>query len=384
MVTQVPLLDLRRFDAAQEAEMVETFRRVLKSGHYILGPEVDGLEKECADYLKVKHAIGVSSGTDALLVALMALDIGPGDEVICPTYTFFATAGCVWRTGAKPVFVEIDPVTYNCDPADIARKVTAKTKAIMPVHLFGQCAEMNPLLDLSKSKGIPIIEDAAQAIGSEYQGNRAGAMGAIGCFSFFPSKNLGCLGDGGLVTTNDDVLAEKLKVLRAHGGKPKYYHGIVGGNFRIDALQAALIRVKLKQLDASTEARQKNAALYTQLLTNAGIATYSTSADAKQKPLWLPVVKQNRHIFNQYILRLPQEGARDRLRSFLNERKVGTEVYYPVPMHLQQCFASLGHKEGDFPLSEAAAKQTIAIPIFPELTEEEIRFVVDQLVAFFK
>jgi dTDP-4-amino-4,6-dideoxygalactose transaminase len=383
-IKKVPLLDLRR-DAGLDPELEEAFRRVLRSGHYILGPEVDALEAECARYLGVKHALGVSSGTDALLLALMALDVGTGDEVICPTFTFFATAGTVWRTGARPVFVDIDPVSYNCDPRAIAAKVTPRTKAIIPVHLFGQAAEMDPILEIGRERGIPVIEDAAQALGSDYKGKRVGGLGAFGCFSFFPSKNLGAFGDAGLVTTNDDALAERATIMRAHGGKPKYYHQVVGGNFRIDALQAALIRVKLGHLDAYTAARQRNAALYEKLLLESGHAVLGQAGRSGTRPaIQLPVVSQSRHIFNQYVLRIPGAGARDNLRKFLAERGVGTEVYYPVPMHEQRCFASLGHKVGDFTASEAAARETVAVPIFPELTEPEIRYVVDQISAFMR
>jgi dTDP-4-amino-4,6-dideoxygalactose transaminase len=368
-VDRVPLLDLRRAGAELDAELEQAFGRVLRSGHYILGPEVEAFEQECARYIGVKHALGVSSGTDALLLALMALGIGAGDEVICPTYTFFATAGCIWRTGAKPVFVDCDPETYNITADLIAPKVTPRTKAIVPVHLFGQCADMTPIVELAKASGISIVEDAAQAIGSEHHGRRAGSLGEYGCFSFFPSKNLGALGDAGLVTTNDDALTEKARVYRAHGSKPKYFHHVVGGNFRIDALQAALLRVKLKHLDNWTARRKQNAAAYTELLSGA-------------PRIQLPVTRENRHIYNQYVIRVVGEGGRDRLQAFLKERKIGTEVYYPVPMHLQKCFSSLGHQVGDFPVSELAAAQTVAIPIFPELTREEIEWVASSIVEF--
>jgi dTDP-4-amino-4,6-dideoxygalactose transaminase len=367
-MTKVPLLDLRRGGDDLDRELQDAFARVLASGHYILGPEVDALERETAAYCGSKHAIGVSSGTDALLLALMALGIGPGDEVICPTYTFFASAGAIWRLGAKPVFVDSDPRTFNCDPADVARKLSPRTKAIMPVHLFGQCAEVAPLL----LHGLPLIEDAAQAIGAEADGHRAGTRGAFGCFSFFPSKNLGALGDAGLVTTDDDALAEKARILRTHGGKPKYHHAVVGANFRIDALQAALLRVKLPRLDGWTAARQANAARYDRGL--AGLV-------ARQQ-LTTPFVTGTRHIWNQYVVRVAG-GRRDALRQFLGEHGVGTEIYYPVPMHLQKCFASLGHRQGDFPVAEAAAKDSLALPIFPELRADEIDHVVARLDAFF-
>jgi dTDP-4-amino-4,6-dideoxygalactose transaminase len=370
---KVPLLDLRRHGKAVDDELREAFNRVLVSGHYILGPEVDTLEKECATYVGAKHAIGVSSGTDALLLALMALGVGPGDDVVCPTYTFFATAGTIARLGARPVFTDIDPASYNAGLEQIEPRLTAKTKVIMPVHLFGQCGDMQPLAELARSRRIHLVEDAAQAIGARFRAQSAGTSGAFGCFSFFPSKNLGALGDAGLVTSDDDGLAEKARIVRAHGSKPKYYHRIVGGNFRIDALQAALIRVKLKRLDEYTAARQKNADLYRKLFADTGLVG---------NKLVLPAVVGSRHIYNQFILRVT-DGSRDRLRTWLAEKGVGTEVYYPVPMHMQECFASLGHKEGDFPVSEAAARETLAIPIFPELTAEEIGYVVAEIVRFF-
>jgi dTDP-4-amino-4,6-dideoxygalactose transaminase len=388
-------LDLRRQSAEIDAELEDAFRRVLRSGHYILGPEVDALEKECAQYIGVKHAIGVSSGSDALLVALMALGIGPGDEVICPTYTFFATAGAIWRLGAKPVFCDINPTCYNCDASSIKRCLTPQTKAVIPVHLFGQCADMDPIVELAREKGLHVIEDAAQAIGAEYRGKRAGTMGSLACFSFFPSKNLGALGDAGLLTTSDDALAEKARILRSHGGKPKYYHHVVGGNFRIDALQAALIRVKLRHLDEATKRRQANASLYTELFQLSELAAPNTcespcsqscprSSPADPTKVLLPVTCQSRHIYNQYVIRVAGEGRRDRLQAFLKDKKIGTEIYYPVPMHLQSCFASLSYKSGSFPVAEAAARETLALPIFPELTGDEIRYVVDRILEFFR
>lgn len=384
-VKQVPLLDLKRFDADYEKEVLETFERVFRSGYFILGPEVQALEEECAGYVGASHGVGVSSGTDALLIALMALGVGPGDEVICPTYTFFATAGSIWRSGARPVFVDNEPdgSTHNCDPEDVARKITDRTKAIIPVHLFGQCAEMGPILEVAGKRGIPVVEDAAQAIGSRYGEKGAGAIGSMGCFSFFPSKNLGAMGDGGLVTTDDDELADRLRVLRVHGSRPKYHHHVVGGNFRLDALQAALIRVKLRRLDAATEGRQRNADLYRRLLTGSGVAVADDSAESGQRPVSLPVERQTRHIYNQFVIRVHGAGQRDRLREHLKDNGVGTEVYYPVPMHLQQCFHELGHGEGDFPVAEAASRETLALPIFPELTEDEISYVADQIASFF-
>jgi len=394
----VPLLDLTRYNDEVMDEFREAFERVLQSGHYILGQEVEAFEKECAEYIGVKHAIGISSGTDALLLALMALGIGAGDEVICPTYSFFATAGSIWRMGAKPVFVDSNPVCYNLDPAQIESKVTARTKAVMPVHLYGQCAEMDKIMEISRSNGIPVIEDAAQAIGAEYKNRGAGTMGAFGCFSFFPSKNLGAFGDAGLLTTDDDELAAKARILRTHGAEPKYYHRLVGANFRIDALQAALLRVKLRRLNDYTAKRQDNAALYTKLLMESGVAAFNagtntcaahcasstTSVDATTAKLLLPVACQSKHIYNQYIVRVKGAGQREELRSFLKNKNVATEIYYPVPSHLQECFVALDHAPGDFPVAESAAAETLALPIFPELTAGEIQYVAEQIVAFFQ
>ena len=368
MATRVPLLDLTRFDRDLEARLCETAVGVIRSGRYIMGPEVTGLEAECAEYCGCKYAIAVSSGTDALLLAMMALDLGPGDEVICPTYTFFATAGTIWRTSARPVFVDNDPETYNLDPDEVRARITDRTKAIVPVHLFGQCADMGPILDVARDRGLAVIEDAAQAIGSEYKERRAGSMGTFGCFSFFPSKNLGAFGDGGLVTCNDEALAGKARIMRTHGGKPKYYHSVVGGNFRMDALQAALVRVKLPYLDGWTAARQRNADVYDRLF-------------AKVEGVSRPVRRESRHIFNQYVIRV-SAGRRDALKKHLNDHGIGAEVYYPVPMHVQECFASLGHEPGEFPHAELAAAETLAVPIFPELTGEEIETVVAEVEAF--
>ncbi|MDX2053508.1 MAG: DegT/DnrJ/EryC1/StrS family aminotransferase [Polyangiaceae bacterium] len=377
----VPLLDLRRGGAELDAELISAFEGVLKSGHYILGPEVEALERECAEYSQCRFGIGVSSGTDALLAALMAIDLQPGDEVICPTYTFFATAGSIWRTGARPVFVDSVPDSLNLDPKDVEKKITPRTKAIVAVHLFGQCADMEPVLAIARRHGLKVIEDAAQAIGAEYQGRRAGSLGDVGCFSFFPSKNLGGFGDGGMITTNDEALNERLRVLRAHGSKPKYYHSLVGGNFRLDAVQAALIRVKLRRLDGYTQARQKNAARYDELFLASSQANKWSAGAASTRLFTLPSALQTRHVFNQYIVTVAG-GQRDALRKHLQAEGIGTEVYYPVPMHLQACFSSLGHKVGDFPVAEAAAQDTVAIPIFPELTGEEVESVVRSMLAF--
>ena len=313
----------------------------------------------------------------------MAEGIGPGDEVITTPYTFFATAGAIARTGAKPVFVDIDPDTYNIDPEGIEAKITKNTKAILPVHLYGQCAEMDPILDIADRRGMPVIEDAAQAIGAEYKGRRAGSMGRYGCFSFFPSKNLGAAGDGGLVTTSDDAVAERLRVLRVHGSKPKYYHALIGGNFRFDALQAAIVAVKLRHLDRWTAGRQANAARYRRLFEAAGLAVPSP-ANARgivgEGLVQLPYeVPGNRHIYNQFVIRVPR---RDELQAYLKEQKIGNEVYYPVPLHLQQCFAYLGHREGDFPESERAARETLALPIYPELSDQQAEQVVASIGRF--
>jgi dTDP-4-amino-4,6-dideoxygalactose transaminase len=392
-VNKVPFLDLRRHGPEVDGELENAFRRVLQSGQYIMGPEVEALEQECAAYIGARYAIGVSSGTDALILALMTLGIGPGDEVICPTYTFFAPAGAIGRVGARPVFCDIAPTCYNCDPESVAKCITDKTKAIIPVHLFGQCAHMSAILSIAADAGVCVVEDAAQAIGAQCAAGRAGSMGAMGCFSFFPSKNLGALGDAGLVTTHDAGWAAKAKILRKQGAEPKHHHHAVGGNFRIDALQSALIRVKLKRLDDCTARRQNNARLYDKLFTESGIAAQSTcesgsgaqcrtSPVAESARLLLPAVCQPRHIFNQYVVRVRGEGVRDKLRDFLRWRNVGTEIYYPVPMHMQKCFESLGYRAGAFPIAEQAARETLALPIFPELTQDEIRYVVEQVVGF--
>jgi dTDP-4-amino-4,6-dideoxygalactose transaminase len=379
MTTRVPLLDLRRVDAALDHELVEAFRRVLESGHYVLGPEVDAFESECAAYLGCKHALGVSSGTDALLLSLMALGVGPGDEVICPTFSFFATAGTVWRTGARPVFVDSSLDDFNATNGQVAAKITSRTKAIIPVHLFGQVADIAALRSIAGN--VAIVEDAAQAFGAG-PAKGAGTQGALGCFSFFPSKNLGGFGDSGLVVTGDDELAERARVLRAHGSKPKYYHHVVGGNFRIDALQAALLRPKLRRLDGWTERRRANAALYESLFSAAGIAAQNVGQSSDSAAVLWPRTIREKHIYNQYCIRV-LGGVRDRLREHLAQRGVGTEVYYPLPLHMQSCFAELGHRMGDFPVAERLASECLALPIFPELHSKEIHYVVDCIAGFF-
>ncbi len=372
----VPLLDLKAQYATIREEIRAAVDAVLESQQCILGPAVAECEAKLAPYCGCPHAVTVSSGSDALLISLMAENIGPGDEVITTPYTFFATAGAIARTGAKPVFVDIDPRTYNIDPAGIEAKITKRTKAIMPVHLYGQCADMDPILDVAGRHGIPVIEDAAQAIGAEYKGRRAGSMGRYGCFSFFPSKNLGAAGDGGMVTTTDAAVAERLRILRVHGSKPKYYHAMIGGNFRFDSLQAAIISVKLGHLEKWTAGRQANAARYRRLFEAAGLSLPSPAGRGAggeglvQLPYEAP---GNRHIYNQFVIRVPR---RDGLQAYLREQKVGNEVYYPVPLHVQQCFAYLGHREGDFPQSEAAAQQTLALPIYPELSDQQAEWVV--------
>lgn len=372
---QVPLLDLKAQYATIKPEVDAAIAEVMESNHFILGPKVEQCEKEIARYSNCSHAVGVSSGSDALLACLMAENIGPGDEVITSPYTFFATVGAIARLGATPVFVDIDPETYNMDTAQIAAKVTPKTRAIMPVHLYGQMADMDTIMEVAKKHNLIVIEDGAQAIGAESKGRRAGSIGHFGCFSFFPSKNLGAAGDGGMIVTNDPQRAEKLKVLRAHGSKPKYHHKVLGGNFRLDAIQAAVVSAKLPHLDKWTAGRQRNAKLYDKLFAQAGV---TTAANSLQR-VTLPRVTGNRHIFNQYVIRVTR---RDQLQAALKQRDIGTEVYYPVTMHLQECFAYLGHRPGAFPESERAAEQTLALPIYPELSEEQIRYVADCVCEF--
>lgn len=363
----VPLLDLSRMHAPIQNALEEAVQSVLRSGRYIGGPEVEALEQEIAEYVGARHAIGVSSGTDALLVSLMALGVGPGDEVLTTVFSFFATAGAIVRVGAKPVFLDIELSTYNLDPQYIEDRITAATKAIIVVHLYGQCADMDPLLDAARRHNIHVIEDAAQAIGAEYtEGRRAGTMGCCGCFSFFPSKNLGAAGDGGMVVTSDDRVAEKLRLLRNHGAKPKYYHRHIGGNFRLDPIQAAILRVKLPHLDTWTAARQANARRYRALLTE-------QTGDG----LTLPADKWDRHIYNQFVIRT---ANRDKLLAHLRDHDIGCEIYYPVPFHQQDCFGYLGYEASDFPRANQAADETLALPVFPGLTEAEINEVVDAVL----
>jgi dTDP-4-amino-4,6-dideoxygalactose transaminase len=382
---QVPLLDLKAQYAAIRPELDAVVAEVMASQQFILGPQVQACEQAVASYSGCAHGIGVSSGTDALLVCLMAEGIGAGDEVITSPYTFFATAGSIARLGAKPVFVDIDPVTYNLRVDQIAAKITAHTRAIIPVHLYGQMADMDAVMQVAQKHRLVVIEDAAQAIGAEDKGRRAGSIGHYGCFSFFPSKNLGAAGDGGMVVTQDAQRAEKVRRLRGHGMQPKYYHQLIGGNFRFDTLQAAVVLAKLPHLDGWTSGRQRNAERYNRLFKETGLAIADSSqrvSQAKGAPcLFLPKVVASRHIFNQYVIRT---ARREQLRAALQAKGIGTEVYYPVPLHLQECFAYLGYRAGAFPESEGAAAETLALPIFPELSEPQARYVVDCIAEFLR
>ncbi len=362
-----------------EKEVKKALDEVMETQQFILGPKVESLEEAIAKYCNTRYAIGVASGSDALFLALLALGIGPGDEVILPPFTFFATAGSVSRAGATPVFVDIDPETYNVDPSRVEEKITPKTKAILPVHLYGQCADMDPILRLAKSKHLFVIEDAAQALGSEYKptpgspGRKAGGIGEIGCFSFFPTKNLGAFGDAGMMVSNDPSLAERMKLLRVHGGQRKYFHKLIGINSRLDAIQAAILLSKFNHLERWHEARQKRAERYRELFQDLLPSVPG---------LRLPAIQyENRHIFHQYVIRAPE---RDQLRQYLLQEGVGTEVYYPVPLHLQECYSFLNHRPNDFPVSERAAQEVLALPIFPELTEDQQVYVVDRIKTFYQ
>lgn len=356
----IPLLDLKAQYASIREEIDAAVREVFTSQHFILGPHVEELEKKVAESCGVKHAVGVASGTDALLLALRAVGTSPGDEVVTSTFSFFATAGAIVNAGAIPVFVDINPKTFNLDPAQVEKVVTNKTRAVIPVHLFGQCAEMDPLVEFARYKKLDLIEDAAQAIGAKYKNRPAGALGHIGCFSFYPTKNLGGAGDGGMVVTDDDKLAEGVRLLRVHGARSKYYHEIVGTNSRLDELQAAVLLVKLRHLDEWAEARRKNAAFYDAAFKGSDVKTPYAEL-------------YNYHVYNQYVVRVPdREAVTERMK----KAEIGFEIYYPLPLHLQKAFASLGGKLGDFPLAETAAKETLAIPVYPELTEEQMDLVV--------
>lgn len=373
----VPLLDLGAQNEPLRMKILDAIDQVIRSHSFILGPDVQRLEERIAAYCNVRFAVGVTSGTDALLVSLMAFGVGGGDEVITTPYSFFATAGAIARTGATPVFVDIDPRTYNIDAEAVLGAITDRTKAILPVHLFGQCAEMTAIVKVGRERRIPVIEDAAQAIGAEYRdGRRAGSMGDVGCFSFYPSKNLGAMGDAGMVITNDAEIAERLRVLRVHGSKPKYYHHLVGGNFRLDSIQAAVLNVKLDRLDEWTEARIENAKTYDALFEEFGLLGTVGTPDR----IYEREAISHDHIFNQYVIRVPR---RDELRRYLKAHGIGSEVYYPVPLHLQQCFHHLGYKEGAYPEAERAAKETLALPIYPEITEAQRALVVRTVRDFF-
>jgi len=391
---KVPLLDVNAQNLPLEEELTATFTRVLRSGRFIMGPEVEALEAEVAEFVGARHGIGVTSGTDAILLSLMALDIGPGDEVLCPTFTFFATAGCIARTGATPVFVDACPVCFNLDIDDAARKVTAKTKAIIPVHLFGQSAEMDAVMALASEHGLRVIEDGAQAIGSRYRGRGCGSMGDFGTYSFFPSKNLGGFGDGGMVVCNDESLAERARILRMHGSQPKYYHREVGGNFRLDPLQAALLRVKMRHYDDYTRARQGNAAYYAEKLSALeGVVSakpeHCCCASAQEEALGeagivLPArYDHNEHIWNQFTLRVRGEGRRDALRQHLVDCGIGCEIYYPLTMDQQECFADLpeSSRMGNG-VAHQLASEVLSIPVYPELTREMQDVVVASIAEF--
>ncbi|MCA1616350.1 MAG: DegT/DnrJ/EryC1/StrS family aminotransferase [Acidobacteria bacterium] len=369
---RVPLLDLKRQHAALRDELRAATDRVLDSQQFVLGSEVRLLEEEIASYSNARHAVGCASGTDALLLALMALDIGAGDEVVTTPFSFFATASTIWRAGARPVFSDIDPRTYNLDPAKLEAAITTRTKAIMPVHLYGQTAEMGDIGEIAARHGLPVIEDAAQAIGAELDGRRAGSLGRVAAFSFYPTKNLGGAGDGGMLSTDDERLAARLRRLRVHGGETEYVHREVGLNSRLDALQAAILRVKLPHLDSWSDARRERADAYARLFAEARLPFALETPHAREGA---------RHIFHQYVVRVPA-SRRDPLMEHLGGRGVGTKVYYPVPLHLQECFRALGYAEGDLPESERAARETIALPVYPELTDEQQRYVVETISSF--
>jgi len=384
---KVPLLDLKAQYRTIRDEILPALEKVLEDQYFILGPQVAGLEEKVADYSGCRYGIGVSSGSDALLLCLMAEEIGPGDEVITTPYSFFATAGVIARRGATPVFVDIQPHTYNINPELIEEKITKRTRAIIPVHLYGQCADMAPIVEIAKRGELVVIEDAAQAIGAEYLSSvsshlkplRAGSMGEYGCFSFFPSKNLGGYGDGGMVVTNDSERAERLRILRVHGSHPKYHHRYVGGNFRQDAIQAAVLSVKMKYLDTWTAKRQQNAEWYDAAFHTSGLV--EKGFVRLPQPVWKEVLQNSHyHIYNQYVIATP---SRDELRAYLLDRGIGTEIYYPVPLHLQECFAGLGYEPGSCPMSEEAAERTIALPVYPELTTEHQGYVVDSIREYF-
>jgi len=379
----IPLLDLKTQYNTIEEEIIAATMEVYQSQRFILGPKVEALENEIAAYTQVKHAVGVSSGTDALLISLMSANICPGDLVVTSPYTFFSTAGSIARVGAIPVFVDIDNYTYNIDPEKLEKTIStlnaekrARLKALVPVHLFGQCADMEDIIAIAKSFNLVIIEDAAQAIGAEYgfsdgSFKRAGSMGTYGCFSFFPSKNLGSFGDGGMVTTNDEKIYQELKIIRVHGSQPKYYHRTIGGNFRLDALQAAILLVKFRYLDQWTEKRRENARIYRELFARKGL-----------EEIEFPFEKKGRHIYHQFVVKVDRK--RDELKRYLVNQGIGCEIYYPVPLHIQECFRYLGYRSGDCPVSVEAAAKTLALPIYPELRYEQIEYIVEKIGSFCK
>lgn len=379
----VPLLDLSRTDEQLQDELVARFRSLLAGGKFILGPEVEAFEGQCAEYLGCRHAVGVSSGSDALVASMMALGIGPGDEVVCPAFTFFATAGAIARLGARPVFTDCGLQSFDVRARDLEAKISARTKAIVVVHLFGQSTAMDAILDLATARSLPVVEDVAQSFGARWAERTAGTLGACGCFSFFPSKVLGAYGDAGLVATEDEALADTLRRLRVHGAEPKYRHGLVGGNFRLDALQAALLRCKMSRVDANIEHRQRHAARYSELFVEAGVAEPNEGQDEGDRPILVPIPHGARHVWNQYTVRVSR-GRRDALRAFLRKHGVGTEVYYPTPLHLQPCFEDLGGREGLLPNAERASREVLSLPLFPELTDEEVTYVVDSIARFFR
>jgi len=368
----VPLLDIQRQMEPLRTEMETAISHVFKTGHFVLGEQVQQFESSVAEYCHAAYAIGCASGSDALLLALMAAEVGPGDEVIVPSYTFFATASAVTRLGAKIVFSDIDPQTFNLDPADVARRITSHTKAIIPVHLFGQCADMDMMHDVAHGNDLLVIEDAAQAIGAEYRGQRSGSLGDVACFSFYPTKNLGGAGDGGMLTTNNERLADRLALLRGHGMRPRYYHQVVGINSRLDSLQAAVLNVKLPHLERWIQMRIDNAQQYNSMF----------EAERLHEQITLPLAHTpGRHAWNQYVIRIAG-GRRDALRSYLKECNIGTEIYYPIPLHQQACFTALGYEIGSLPETEKAASETLALPIFPEITDSEQQYVVQKIAAF--
>jgi dTDP-4-amino-4,6-dideoxygalactose transaminase len=376
----VPLLDLQAQYGALREELLQAVRRVVDSQRFILGSEVEEFEREVAGYTGARYAVGCASGTDALILALAALELGPEDEVVTTPFSFFSTASCAYKVGARPAFADIDPRTFNLDPEQVEDAITERTRALLPVHLFGQSADMDPLLEIARRRELPVVEDAAQALGACYRprgtesDRHCGTLGTLGCYSFFPSKNLGAFGDGGMVVTSDETLAERLRVLRVHGGRQMYHHRWVGWNSRLDALQAAVLRVKLPHLDGWSAARAANADRYDRLLTEAGLV--------EQGRVTLPFRAESRdHIFNQYTLRVER---RDALKAWLDEAGVGNSIYYPVGLHLQECFRELGYDEGDFPHAERACREVIALPVYPELTEEQRETVVGRIVDFYR